>query len=54
MDNALAVLGVGAVAGAATCVVAVLSSSRARRRGLWRAIWTEVSATARYRHPYKD
>jgi len=54
MENALAILGVGVVAGAITCLVALLSSSRTRRHGLWRAIWSEVSVTAKHRNPYKD
>ena len=54
MENLIAILGAAAVAGAITCLVALLGSSRTRRHGLFRAIWNEVSVTAKYRNPYKD
>jgi len=53
MDNLIAILAVGGVGIVAAAVVAVVSSTRVRSRGLGRTLWDGVAATDRHRQLYR-
>ena len=54
MDNFLIIAAVGAGAFVVAFLVAVLSSERVHRQGLFGALGRELSDTSRRRNPYRS